>query len=327
MEKLEVLNEEIIPSKNLFKMGDIVNSLSNSYRILRRLGNGGSGTAYLAMGIEGIYSGCYVVIKIFYNVDKKDRLSRFLKEIEFLRLSNHPSIVTYYEEGKHIICDKEYTFYVMEYMPTNLKNILQNGRLDIEKAFLYTTQLISALQYMQSKNIIHRDIKPENIFINGNQAILGDFGLLKEINEDVNIDKDIEDLYSSISNGNAMPWNFKTPELVAYMLKKKPLTFKTDIFQLGITVTMMFTGEYPLKKTKSLKDPVEYKCPIHEILKPLNKIKQSSFEGKYIINIINGMINLDEDKIWDIQKLLKNSTTTFSNYLREKEKLEGYILS
>ncbi len=313
-------------NKNLFRMGDRIKSNNNEYRVLRRLGNGGSGTAYLAMGVEGMYSGCYVVIKIFYNIDKTDRLLRFKKEISFLKECNHPSIVTFYEEGTHIKDENEYPFYVMEYMPTNLKSVLQRGYLDIEKSFLYTTQLISALQYMQSKNIIHRDIKPENIFINGNQAILGDFGLLKELNaEDIDIQKDIEDLYSSISNGNAMPRNYRTPQLVEYMTNKTPLTFKTDIFQLGIIVATMFIGDHPLKWTKKIEEPVEFKEPLHEMLKPLNKIGQNKFKGQYIINIINGMMNLDDEKIFDIKKLLKLSTTTFSNYLTEKEKLEGKI--
>lgn len=73
-------------------------------------------------------------------------------------------------------------------------------------------------------------------------------------------------------NGNAMPRNYKTPQLVEYMTNKTPLTFKTDIFQLGITVATMFIGSHPLKWTKKLEDPVEFKEPIHEMLRPLNKI-------------------------------------------------------
>ncbi len=312
-------------NKNLFKMGNQIKTEENTYRILRRLGNGGSGTAYLAMGVEGMYCGCYVVIKIFYNIDKVDRLKRFEKEIEFLSKSSHPSIVTFYERGNHQVEENRYPFYVMEYMPTNLKNVLQKGHLDIEKAFLYTTQLISALQYMQSYNIIHRDIKPENIFINGNQAILGDFGLLKELNSDDEIDQDIKDLYSSISNGDAMPKNYRSPQLIAYMKDKKPLTFNSDIFQLGISVATMFIGKHPLKWADSIDDPIEFKEPLGTFLKPLNNIEQNTFKGEYIIAFIRGMLCLDENKFWSVEKLLKDSTTTFSNYLREKEKLEGRI--
>lgn len=316
-------------NKNLFKMGNQIKTEENTYRILRRLGNGGSGTAYLAMGIGGMYCGCYVVIKIFYNLEKVDRLKRFKKEIEFLSKSSHPSIVTFYEQGVHIdtLTNKEYPFYVMEYMPTNLKNVLQKGHLDIEKSFLYTTQLISALQYMQSFNIIHRDIKPENIFINGNQAILGDFGLLKELNSDNddNVEQDIENLYSSISNGNAMPWNFRSPQLVEYMTNKKTLTYNSDVFQLGITIATMFLGESPLKPPKNISDPVEFKQPLETFLRPLYRIDQNTFKGKYIIYFIKGMLCMNEEDFWDVEKLLEKSTTTFSNYLAEKEKLEGRI--
>lgn len=48
------------------------------------------------------------------------------------------------------------------------------------KKFLY--QIIQAMIYIHSKNVIHRDIKPRNIFLgNNNEIKVGDFGLATKL--------------------------------------------------------------------------------------------------------------------------------------------------
>lgn len=66
---------------NIFKLGDTVKCNNNYYSILKKLGNGGSGAAYLTLCTAGNYNGCYFVIKFFYQLDKKDRLNRFFKKM------------------------------------------------------------------------------------------------------------------------------------------------------------------------------------------------------------------------------------------------------
>lgn len=319
--------------KNIFKINDLVSNSNknNDYRIIKRLGNGGSGDAYLCIATKGDYSGCYFVIKFFYNINLEDRLKRFKKEIEFLKYANHPSIVKFYDDGSHIYKDKEknknveFPYYIMEYMPNNLKKELSKGKLKIEKAFLYSTQLLSALCYMKSKGVLHRDIKPENIFINGSKAILGDFGLIKDINDSSTSDEDIESvedsIFSSISNGDAMPMQHRSPHLVAYMNEKKPLTYNSDTFQMGIVIMMMFTGKNPLKHCREKSDPVEFSAPIHEFFHELNRLDN----GKYIVYLILEMVNLDDSKIKECEILLNKAMLNYMNYLKVRDRLDGDI--
>lgn len=312
---------------NIFKLGDTVKCNNNYYSILKKLGNGGSGAAYLTLCTAGNYNGCYFVIKFFYQLDKKDRLKRFFKEIDFLKKCNHPSIIKLYEEGSHSYKGKAYPFYVMDYMPNTLQNEIVKGPLSIEKTFMYTTQILSALKYLKEQDVLHRDIKPENIFINGTQAILGDFGLMKEIDsKDINISDDIEclneSIFSDISIGDAMPFNFRTPQLVKYMIEKKPLNYKSDVFQLGISVVMMFTGKNPIARAKLKSDDVKLIDSLGKIMGNINNTKYS----KYIFNIVNGMINFNEDNIKPPDELLNLSTTTFRNFLKDKKELDGEIL-
>lgn len=215
----------------------------------------------------------------------------------------------------------------MDYMPNTLQNEIVKGPLSIEKTFMYTTQILSALKYLKEQDVLHRDIKPENIFINGTQAILGDFGLMKEIDsKDINISDDIEclneSIFSDISIGDAMPFNFRTPQLVKYMIEKKPLDYKSDVFQLGISVVMMFTGKNPIARAKLKSDDVKLIDSLGKIMGNINNTKYS----KYIFNIVNGMINFNEDNIKPPDELLNLSTTTFRNFLKDKKELDGEIL-
>lgn len=314
-------------NSNIFKLGDSIKCNENYYTILKKLGNGGSGSAYLCICTAGVNCGCYFVIKFFYQQDKPDRLERFKKEIEFLKECNHPSIIKFYESGEHKFKNESFPFYVMDYMPNTLQNEVVKGALTIEKSFMYLTQILSALKYIKEKGIVHRDIKPENIFINGTQAILGDFGLMKDLNsKSIDLNDDIEcleqSIYSDISIGDAMPFNYRTPQLVEYMNQKKPLNYKSDVFQVGIVATIMFTGINPIGRAKNKSDDVKLTNTLRNILSDILWTAQ----GKNIYNILDSMINLSDDKIADPDELLKRSTLTFRNFLKDKQRVDGKIL-
>lgn len=314
---------------NIFKMGDSFQGKHGYYTIIKKLGNGGNGTAYLAVCTSGIYCGCYFVIKFLYKINDEERLSRFKREIEFLSTANHPSIIKLYESGEFKYKSSLLPYYIMEYLPRSLENELCNGKLPLEKAFLYSTQLLSAIKYLQDKGVVHRDIKPENIFINENHAILADFGLIKDISKAAHIGEserqDLEEsIFSNISNGDAMPYNYRTPQLVRYLNKEGPLDPKTDIFQLGITFMRMFSGQHPLVPTgdSGKNSSVDFKYPPST---RYNCFRHLSFK-KLIIDLLDGMINEDESKILPIDTLLSSSIGTFRKYLKDKFHLDGDIL-
>ena len=59
------------------------------------------------------------------------------------------------------------------------------------------------------------------------------------------------------STGPRLPRFYRTPDLVDYCRKKGELTTKSDVFQLGLVFTELFSGKNPLKAAKHIYDPIE----------------------------------------------------------------------
>ncbi len=103
-------------------------------------------------------------------------LKQVEKEINALRLCNHPNVVQFHE-----VLEVDDTVYlVMEYVPHGelFDYILKRGRLSEPEAVYLAKQIVSAVAYMHHAGIVHRDLKPENVLIDdGNRIKIVDFGL------------------------------------------------------------------------------------------------------------------------------------------------------
>lgn len=77
-------------------------------------------------------------------------------------------------------------FIIMNYIPSDLKNILSsaNGNTDFteDHAVKIIYDILCALKFLHSANILHRDLKPANILIDEDCNIrLCDFGLSRSL--------------------------------------------------------------------------------------------------------------------------------------------------
>ena len=71
---------------------------------------------------------------------------------------------------------------VFDFMETDLHKVVRANILEpIHKKYIIY-QLIKALKYIHSADLIHRDLKPSNILINSECKIkLADFGLARTV--------------------------------------------------------------------------------------------------------------------------------------------------
>lgn len=227
------------------------------YKNVQLLGAGGNGVAFLAMCSSPPRKGELVAIKVFRRWSKPERRDAFLGETKFLEGAEHPAILRVLDTGVfQLDAATEAPFVVTEYLPSTLRALIRGSGLPIVTKLSYTMQLLSALTYLASLQppIVHRDIKPENIFIKGGSCVLGDFGLLKQI-DGVATEDDQQIVKASIGAG--MPYHYRTPDLVAYLRDGTPLTTKTDVFQLGLVLAELFAGWNPHQAASAFTDPIE----------------------------------------------------------------------
>jgi eukaryotic-like serine/threonine-protein kinase len=59
--------------------------------------------------------------------------------------------------------------------------LAREGQLPLEDALRITCDVLAALSYAHSQGVVHRDIKPENILLEGEEAVVADFGVARAV--------------------------------------------------------------------------------------------------------------------------------------------------
>jgi serine/threonine protein kinase/tetratricopeptide (TPR) repeat protein len=152
-------------------------ALAGRYRIDRVLGRGGMATVYAA---DDLKHGRRVAIKI---VDPSVSVAlgpeRFLREIRLSASLQHPNILPLFDSGDA----GDLLYYVMPLVDgaSLRERIKKKGQLPLDEAIRIAEQVASALDYAHSQGVVHRDVKPENILLDGDRAVVADFGIAKSL--------------------------------------------------------------------------------------------------------------------------------------------------
>ncbi|KAA6386048.1 MAG: putative NEK protein kinase [Streblomastix strix] len=152
----------------------------SDYRVVRALGHGSFGSAFL---VTEIASGKQLVWKRMTIVNDEDRRMA-LSEAEILRNNKSEFLVEYYGSFE----DESEFYILMEYCDKgDLRKYINHLRelgaiISEDKLWEIFAQLTEAIFSLHSKNIIHRDLKPENVFMTEFFFVkLGDLGMAKVI--------------------------------------------------------------------------------------------------------------------------------------------------
>lgn len=200
------------------------------YLVKNELGHGNIACVYLAK--DPIFERD-VAVKILKEEIKESSIlcERFMQEAKAIAQLEHPAIVSVYDFG---YC-KDRPFLVMRYMSGGslLDRLRITNSLPLEQSIRYIERLSGALSEMHAKGIIHRDIKPSNIlFDKEDLPYLSDFGLVHYFGNE----------YTNPSGIKGTP-AYMAPE----QWNEERLDARTDIYQLGVLLFQMVTGQLPFE--------------------------------------------------------------------------------
>lgn len=164
---------------SLLKDGQSITGSNGTYYIDKLIGCGGMGCVYegrtsngykVAVKTPGLYG------NITVNILKLETEIQILQEIE--SKGGHKNIVRYIDQAKV----GAYPILIVEYIDgERLDNLVRrkNG-LDPSEACRIMVEILDALEFLHSNNIVYRDLAPDNIMIRRDGTpVLIDFGTAK----------------------------------------------------------------------------------------------------------------------------------------------------
>jgi serine/threonine protein kinase len=149
---------------------------ANRYRVIRRLGEGGMATVWLA---EDERLGREVAIKRLRTDAPEESLTRFRREARLGATLNHPNFVSVYDT----IATDEGALIVMEYVPgRSLEELMKRGPMKRSEAVSILRGAAAALDHAHQEDVVHRDVKPANILVRDDGTVkVADLGIARAI--------------------------------------------------------------------------------------------------------------------------------------------------
>eukprot|EP01065_Artemidia_motanka_P049368 TRINITY_DN815_c1_g1_i1.p1 TRINITY_DN815_c1_g1~~TRINITY_DN815_c1_g1_i1.p1 ORF type:complete len:498 (+),score=131.18 TRINITY_DN815_c1_g1_i1:79-1494(+) len=125
------------------------------------------------------------------------------REVMVLRALKHENIVRL-KEVLRDSSDKD-LYLVFEYVDTTVLRIIESGGLSDQHRACIMHQLLNAVQYIHSAELVHRDIKPANMLISGNcQLRLADFGEARSLITQAELVLDVSIMAHGMSSPGAL---------------------------------------------------------------------------------------------------------------------------
>lgn len=221
--------------------------LQDRYRIVSLLGKGGMGAVYRAWDLRLKVP---VALKEMVPQPGLDAQTlaqlreQFEQEALTLARLNHPNLVRvtdFFDAGDNV-------YLVMDFVAGEslADYIAREGAQSEAQVLTWARQLLDALEYCHSQDVLHRDIKPQNIIINAQgQAVLVDFGLVKLWNPN-------DPRTQTVMRGLGTP-EYAPPE--QYDAGSGHTSPASDIYSLGATLYHSLTGQSPPTATMRVVNP------------------------------------------------------------------------
>ena len=191
-----------------------------------------------------------VAIKKLKSISDIIDLKRIAREILIMKYCQHENIIPLFDVIIHLNKNPKLNkiadvYLVMEKMDSDLQKIIASKQeLSDEHYQFILYQILRALYFLHSANIIHRDFKPSNVLINEDCTVkLCDFGMSRAIQEEENI---------SLTEYVVTRY-YRAPEV---MLSSHHYSKKIDVWSVGcafaelLSKKFMFPGDNYIAQIK-----------------------------------------------------------------------------
>ncbi|XP_060910034.1 serine/threonine-protein kinase Nek5-like isoform X3 [Labrus mixtus] len=218
----------------------------NNYEVIRQIGEGAFGKAFLVRDKDGGGERQCVVKQINLRKMSAREKEASKKEVTLLSKMKHPNIVSFISSFQ----ERGGLYIVMEYCDGGdlMKKInMQRGVFFREEQMVaWFVQICLGLKHIHDRKILHRDIKAQNIFLTngGMKAKLGDFGIARMLNNTMELARTCV----------GTPY-YLSPEIC----ESRPYNNKTDIWSLGCVLYELCTLRHPFEGS-SLRQLVSKIC-------------------------------------------------------------------
>lgn len=179
---------------------------------------------------------------------------RCLREIKLLQILKHEAVIAFIDILMPASPDFEEVYLVTELMDGDLHTLICSEEpLSSDHIQFFIYQILGALLYMHSANVVHRDLKPLNVLVNKNCDVkLCDFGLARGR---AGFSQEDDDYLRTEYVGTR--W-YRAPEVV---LTSMEYTAAVDIWSVGCILGELI-GRAPMFRGADFLDQIRSICAV-----------------------------------------------------------------
>jgi serine/threonine protein kinase len=216
---------------------DMAGQVVGAYELVRELGRGGMGSAWLARRTDGRFEGEVAIKFLASGLFSAAAGERFAREGSIMARLAHPHIARLLDAG-HLApaIGPPQPYLVMEYVPGEpIDDHCQQRALPLAARLRLFLDVLDAVAHAHSRLILHRDLKPANILVTAaGEVKLLDFGIAKLLDA-----ANPGELTQQA--GNAFTPKYAAPE----QIQGGDVTTGTDVFALGVLLFQLLSGRMP----------------------------------------------------------------------------------
>ncbi|XP_066356154.1 cysteine-rich receptor-like protein kinase 8 [Miscanthus floridulus] len=215
----------------------LLEDITGGFSCDQEIGRGGFAVVY-----KGTLTNGAVAVKKLINTHIHE--TKFQQEVGCLMKAKHKNVVRFLGycadtqgkmanyNGKFVMADVQQRLLCFEYLPRSLDVYITDAsnRLEWTKLYQIIKGICKGLHYLHENKIVHLDIKPSNILLDDNIVPkIADFGLSRCFDENQS---------RAVTSKLIGSMGYMAPEFYS-----GEITFKSDIYSLGVIITEILTGK------------------------------------------------------------------------------------